>query len=128
MGPVLGPQLDELDALFSRFDLPPSGQYGGWYQYFDKRHPHPARRPVKAVQQRPTAATATWPRASRRSGARSTPPAAPTDAAQGTDDPSLWRGDATAERIKFAPGLLPTTMRYTNRPSGIQQVISFDQP
>jgi hypothetical protein len=46
--------------------------------------------------------------------------------AQGTSDPSLWRADATAERIRFAPGLLPTTMRYTNRPSGIQQVISFD--
>ena len=24
------------------------------------------------------------------------------------------------------PGLLPYTMRYTNRPSGIQQVITFD--
>ena len=29
------------------------------------------------------------------------------------------------ERITFAPGLLPYTMRYTNRPSGIQQVIEF---
>ena len=29
------------------------------------------------------------------------------------------------ERIAFRPGLLPTTIRYTNRPSGIQQVISF---
>ena len=47
-------------------------------------------------------------------------------AAQGTPDPSLWRSDAVRERIEFAPGLLPTTMRYTNRPSGIQQVISFD--
>ena len=34
--------------------------------------------------------------------------------------------DATAERIRFAPGVLPTTIRYTNRPSGIQQVLSFD--
>ena len=47
-------------------------------------------------------------------------------AAQGTSDPAAWRADATAERIHFAPGLLPTTMRYTNRPSGIQQVISFN--
>jgi hypothetical protein len=31
------------------------------------------------------------------------------------------------ERIPFVPGLLPTTLRYTNRPSGIQQVISFDR-
>jgi len=36
-----------------------------------------------------------------------------------------WRSDARAERITFAPGLLTTTIRYTNRPSGIQQVISF---
>ena len=45
-------------------------------------------------------------------------------AAQGPD-PDAWRADATAERIKFAPGLLPFTMRYTNRPTGIQQVIDF---
>ena len=44
----------------------------------------------------------------------------------GTPDPSLWRSDANRERISFAPGLLDTTMRYANRPSGIQQVITFD--
>jgi hypothetical protein len=48
-------------------------------------------------------------------------------AEQGTADPSAWRADATAERIEFVPGLLPTTMRYTNRPTGIQQVISFNK-
>ena len=32
-------------------------------------------------------------------------------------DPSAWRADANAERIKFMPGLLPTTIRYTNRPT-----------
>ena len=32
----LGPQLDELNSLFSRFDQPPGGQYDGWYQYFDR--------------------------------------------------------------------------------------------
>ena len=36
MRPQLGPQLDELDSLFSRFDQPPGGQYSGWYQYFDR--------------------------------------------------------------------------------------------
>ena len=44
----------------------------------------------------------------------------------GHADPAAWRSDAARERISFVPGLLPTTMRYTNRPSGIQQVISFD--
>ena len=37
----------------------------------------------------------------------------------------MWKVDSTKERISFAPGLLPTTIRYTNRPSGIQQVIEF---
>jgi acyl-homoserine lactone acylase PvdQ len=46
-------------------------------------------------------------------------------AAQGNADPTQWTSDANAERIKFAPGILTTTMRFTNRPSGIQQVVSF---
>ncbi len=44
--------------------------------------------------------------------------------AQGSD-PSNWRVSAKPERISFVPGLLPFTMRYTNRPTGIQQVLSF---
>ncbi len=46
-------------------------------------------------------------------------------ARQGNADPDAWRSNANQERISFAPGLLTTTIRYTNRPSGIQQVISF---
>ena len=45
--------------------------------------------------------------------------------AQGNEDPAAWTSDANAERITFAPGIFPTTIRFTNRPSGIQQVISF---
>ena len=40
-------------------------------------------------------------------------------------DPVAWRADATAERIRFAPGFLPTTMRWTNRPT-YQQILVFD--
>jgi acyl-homoserine lactone acylase PvdQ len=46
-------------------------------------------------------------------------------AAQGNEEPAQWTSDANAERIHFAPGIFPTTIRFTNRPSGIQQVISF---
>src|SRR5207245_630284 len=42
-------------------------------------------------------------------------------AAQGPD-PAAWRADATRERISF--GLLPLTMRWTNRPT-FQQVMTF---
>jgi acyl-homoserine lactone acylase PvdQ len=41
------------------------------------------------------------------------------------NDPSAWRADATKERIKFQPGLIPqTTMRWTNRPT-YQQIDVF---
>ncbi len=44
---------------------------------------------------------------------------------QGSADPADWHSSATAEQIHFSP--LPLkTMRYANRPSGIQQVIEFD--
>jgi acyl-homoserine lactone acylase PvdQ len=45
-------------------------------------------------------------------------------AAQGPN-PVDWRSSAAAEAITFIPGILPLKMRYTNRPTGIQQVLSF---
>jgi acyl-homoserine lactone acylase PvdQ len=126
MEPQLGPQLDELNSLFSRFDQPPKGQYDGWYQYFDRDIRHLLGEPVAQPFQnsycghgdKSACQQAVW-KAIAAAGTELT-------AAQGTSDPAAWRADATAERIHFAPGLLPTTMRYTNRPSGIQQVISFN--
>jgi acyl-homoserine lactone acylase PvdQ len=127
MAPQLGPQLDELSSLFSRFDQPPGGQYSGWYQYFD--------RDIRSLLGMPVS----QPLANRYCGGGNlaacrhdvwqaiAAAGAALTTAQGTADPSQWRADATAERIHFVPGLLPTTMRYTNRPSGIQQVISFDR-
>jgi acyl-homoserine lactone acylase PvdQ len=125
MAPQLGPQLDELNSLFSRFSLPPGGQYDGWYQYFDRDIRHLLGMPVAQPFEnsycgngsRSACRSAVWG-AIAAAGAELT-------AAQGTSNPALWRADANRERISFAPGLLPTTMRYTNRPSGIQQVISF---
>ena len=124
MQPRLGTQLDELATLFSRFDLPPGGQYSGWYQYFDRdinallgrKVPTPlnnaycGKGKLKACQQ------SLW-NAIELSGTQ-------IAAAQGTEDPAAWRSDATREQIKFSP-VNVHTMRYTNRPSGIQQVISF---
>ena len=51
--------------------------------------------------------------------------AAEIEASQGSD-PSRWRADARGERIAFAGGLLPRTMRFANRPT-FQQVLSFDE-
>lgn len=46
-------------------------------------------------------------------------------ASQQGPNPQIWHSSATAEEITFVPGLLHYRMRYTNRPTGIQQVLSF---
>ena len=125
MEPQLGDQLNELASLFSRYDTPPGGQYSGWHQYFDRDIRallgHPIKGPFENsycgggdIQE---CRDAVW--------------GAIQEAVEELEDeqggaPNSWRKSAIPERIGFAPGLLPTTMRYTNRPSGIQQVISFD--
>lgn len=124
MKPRLGVQLDELDSLFNRFDLPPSGQYSGWYQYFDRdisallgrKVPTPFENAYCGKGKLKACATSLW-NALDASGAE-------IAAAQGNEDPSAWRSDALREQIKFSP-INVQTMRYTNRPTGIQQVISF---
>jgi acyl-homoserine lactone acylase PvdQ len=126
MTPVLTkPLADQLSAtLHPRFDRPPGGQREGWYMYLDKD-----LRTLMGEKVR-------GPFANRYCGAGNIDvcraalwaalEAAGVDleAAQGPD-PNAWRADANPERIKFLPGLLPFTMRYTNRPTGIQQVIEF---
>jgi hypothetical protein len=127
MKPQIGPQLDELSSLFSRFDQPPGGQYSGWYQYFDrdirrllgKKQPQPFEKRYCGAGNLEKCQTAIWD-AINNAGKKLT-------RQQGTSDPTAWRASAEAERIHFVPGLLKTTMAYTNRPSGIQQVISFDR-
>jgi acyl-homoserine lactone acylase PvdQ len=126
MAPKLGDQLDELNSLLSRFNLPPGGQYDGWYQYFDRdirdllgmKTKAPFANSYCGSGKLTACQTAIW-NAIAASGSE-------LQAKYGTPDPSLWRSDASRERISFAPGLLDTTMRYANRPSGIQQVITFD--
>jgi len=45
------------------------------------------------------------------------------EATQGPDA-SAWHADATAERIRFAPGILARTMRGSNKPT-FQQAVTF---
>ncbi len=124
MQPVLGPQLDELATLASRFSAPPGGQSSGWYQYFDKDIRSLLGDAVKGPFS--TRYCGSGDKTRCQGDVWSAINAAGTElaTAQGAD-PTAWRADATAERIKFVPGLLPLTIRYTNRPTGIQQVISF---
>lgn len=125
MAPRLGPQLDELNRLFSRFDQPPGGQYAGWYQYFDRDIRSLLGLKIKAPFENAYCGAGKKGACQRAVWDAIAAAGAELEAAQGTADPNAWRADATAERISFVPGILPTEIRYTNRPSGIQQVISF---
>ncbi len=122
---VLGTKLSaQLATFVSQYDLPPAGQYTGWHIYMDKdlrtilgdnvRGKYAVRYcgggSVKRCRQ------LLWAAIGKAGTQLAT--------SQGSN-PSAWRSDATRERITFVPGLLSLTMRYTNRPSGIQQVVSF---
>jgi hypothetical protein len=121
-----GDLLSQLNGLANRWDAPPGGEYDGWYQYFD--------RDIRALLSKKKrlsdqfnltycgkghlnlCRSQVW-NAIQAAGDKLT-------ADQGTADPAAWRASATAEQIHFTP--LPLlTMAFTNRPSGIQQVISF---
>jgi acyl-homoserine lactone acylase PvdQ len=122
---VLGPKLSSEFASFdSQFDLPPGGQYTGWHIYMDKdlrtilgervRGKFSVRYCGAGSLKR--CRTLLWSAIDKAGNILAK--------AQGPN-PSAWRSDATRERITFVPGILPLTMRYANRPSGIQQVLSF---
>jgi acyl-homoserine lactone acylase PvdQ len=124
MGPVIGPQLNELATLMSRFDAPPGGQANGWHSYvlkdlrdqFGPRSAAPFRVRYCGAGNAANCRTSLWAAIDAAGNELA--------AAQGSN-PAAWRADANKERIAFIPGLLRTTLRYTNRPTGIQQVISF---
>jgi Penicillin amidase len=116
LAPVLGPLTDRLAALMERDDHPnPNGSafIDGWYGYVQKD--------LSTI----LGTTVPGPFANRYCGNGD-----PVACAK-----SLWAAidsvgtpppaDATAERIQFAPGFLPVTMRWTNRPT-YQQILSFD--
>ena len=126
MVPVLGrPLADQLSGtLHRRFDLPPGGQFGGWHMYMSKDLRTLLGKPVKGPLRNRYCGTGDVNRCRADLWAAMEAAGAELAAAQGAD-PAAWRADALRERITFAPGLLPYTMRYTNRPSGIQQVIEF---
>ena len=126
MRPVLGPQLNQLNTLFARFDAPPGGQYNGWYQYFDRdidkllriKQPQPLANEYCGAGSLARCQRALWG-AIAAAGRQLT-------TIQHSSDPTVWRTSANAIKIHFSP-LNVFTMSYTNRPSGIQQVISFNR-
>jgi hypothetical protein len=117
LAPRLGTLTNTLATLMTRSDNPDPGgsSFGsGWYGYVkdDLSAPTPFYCGAGDVG---VCATSLW-HAIDAAGDQ-------LQAAQGSD-PAAWHADANAERIRFVPGLLGKTMRWTNRPT-FQQVISF---
>jgi acyl-homoserine lactone acylase PvdQ len=115
-------QLDR--TLHTRFSAPPGGgQYSGWHHYMDKdlrtllgegvKGKFSQRYCAKTVE---ACAKKLWA-AIGAGGAGLAKSLGP--------DPAQWREPRSENLIKFGP--LPLIdMDYTNRPSGIQQVITFN--
>ncbi len=122
---VLGRALTaQLASLVSQYDQPPGGQYTGWHIWMQKDLRTILGEPVRgsfavrycgggSVSRCRKLLWGALDRAGKQLAAK-----------QGSK-PASWRASATAEMITFVPGLLPYKMRYTNRPTGIQQVVSF---
>jgi len=126
MSPVLGPLVDRLALLHGRSDDPgPSGSayISGWYGYVDKDLRALLDQPVRGAFSRRYCGAGVLASCRVALWAALDAAAAELEAKQGPA-PSAWRADATAERIRFTSGVLPDTMRWTNRPT-FQQLMSF---
>jgi Penicillin amidase len=111
-----------LETRQARFQPPPGGMYGGWHQYMSKDLRRLAGERVRGALKvrycgRGDAAACArdlWAAIDRAAQAEA--------GRQGTPDPAQWKTPTVT--IAFAP--LPLTeMQYTNRPSGIHQVMQF---
>ena len=97
---------------------------GGWYGYVDKDLRSLLGKPVRGEYSRRYCGAGDVA-ACRASLWAVVQQGADVLAATQGPDPAGWRSDATEERIDFRPGLLPDTMRWTNRPT-LQQLMEFD--
>ncbi len=128
VSPVLGSLTDRLAALMHRSDdAGPGGSsyIDGWYGYVAKDLRTLLGRPVRGPFA--TRFCGGGALASCRDALWAALGVAVADLAktQGAD-PTQWRANATAERINFTTGILPDTMRWTNRPT-FQQILSFNR-
>jgi acyl-homoserine lactone acylase PvdQ len=124
LGPVLGELLPEFKSMNSPDDPPnPRGSSfdNGWYGYVYKDLRAELGESEQGAFSREYCGNGSLP-ACRESLWSSIQLAAEQLQASQGSDPTAWR--AAAVRIEFPPGLLPFTMRWTNR-STFQQVIEF---
>jgi acyl-homoserine lactone acylase PvdQ len=112
-----------LEGRISRYDAPPGGQYSGWHQYMGKDLRTMLGQKVRGKYHLRYCGDGSVSRCSKELWAAIDGASKTITAKQGADV-SKWTEKAT--QITFSP--LPlTTMQYTNKPSGIHQVMAFGQ-
>jgi acyl-homoserine lactone acylase PvdQ len=126
LSPVIGDLTSQLAVMMSRDDPPADGGSAyshGWFGYVDKDLRSLLGRPVNGPYSRRYCGGGDL-NACRDSLWAAIQEAANELAQAQGPDPTQWHADANAERIKFTPGILGHTMRWTNRPT-FQQVMEF---
>lgn len=123
MGTKLCEELAQRNGGSDAYDAPPGGQYGGWHQYMWKDLRNLLGEKVNGAYKIKYCGKGSLAKCSADIWDSISEAAAALAAAQGTD-PAAWRKDEAPETIKFSPVPL-ITMNYTNRPSGIHQLMDF---
>ncbi|HUE25367.1 MAG TPA: hypothetical protein VMP89_01220, partial [Solirubrobacteraceae bacterium] len=126
LGPALSSQLASFVTVYEQPDngIGTGGQYTGWHIWMDKDLRTILGEPVKGPFAVRYCGGGNLKRCrALRWGAINQ--AGDKLAASQGPNPANWHSSATAEEISFVPGLLSYKMAYTNRPTGIQQILSF---
>ena len=121
MRPVLGPLTQNLEDQMGTSSTPSFGS--GWYGYVSKDLRTELGMKVRGRFSRRYCGNGSL-KACRASLWAAIQAAATQLKTTEGPNPKDWSSSATAERISFIPGLIPFTMRWTNR-STFQQVIEF---
>jgi len=111
-----------LETRQSRFQAPPGGMAGGWHQYMSKDLRTLAGEDVAGRYRVRYCGNGAIGRCARALWAAIEEGAQAEAMRQGTSDPAGWK--APTEKISFTPIAL-VDMQYTNRPSGIHQIMQF---
>ena len=104
MRPQLGPQLDELNSLFTRFISRPAASTTAGISTSTATSGTCSASTSRSRSRTTTAATAASAPCQQAVWKAIAAAGAELTAEQGTSNPAAWRADATAERIHFAPG------------------------
>jgi acyl-homoserine lactone acylase PvdQ len=111
-----------LETRQSRFQSPPSGMYGGWHQYMSKDLRTLAGANVRGKFKVRYCGKGKVAACARDLWSAIDGAAQAEAGRQGSTDPAQWKTPVV--KIAFTP--LPLVdMQYTNRPSGIHQVMQF---